>query len=195
MSDITFGTRVKTIFDLIGSQSFFLTLFAIAVFTILMIIINYRIQSKAPKIVALILYIGLIILILLRYGNYVASFNDSVVEKVFKAVYFPNVVVYACMLIISLLLLAVTFVDVRFTKVTKICNTACFCTIWFLFVLFLDTVKKAEINFYEITEVYSNATVMIILQTSMWIFIVWLVIFLMDFVVRLLADKNKKTTN
>ena len=184
MQDVSVGTKIKTIFDLIGSQSFFMTLFVILVATIVMIIINYRIQSKAPRIIAVILYIGMVILVLLRYGNYIVSLNDSLVEKVFKAAYFPNIVVYTCMLIISVILLLITFIDKKFSNVTKISNTACFSIIWFLFVLVLDTVKRAGINFYEVTEVYNNSTVMILLQTSMFIFIFWLFIFLMDFIVR-----------
>ena len=194
MQDVSVGTKIKTIFDLIGSQSFFMTLFVILVATIVMIIINYRIQSKAPRIIAVILYIGMVILVLLRYGNYIVSLNDSLVEKVFKAAYFPNIVVYTCMLIISVILLLITFIDKKFSNVTKISNTACFSIIWFLFVLVLDTVKRAGINFYEVTEVYNNSTVMILLQTSMFIFIFWLFIFLMDFIVRKLSKENKKTT-
>ena len=192
MSNISFLERVKTIFDLIGSQSFFLTLFVIVVFTTVMLIINYRIQSKAPRIAATIIYLGMVTLVLLKYGSYVFSLNDSVVDKVFRAVYFPNIVVYVCMLIISILLILITFIDKKFSMFAKAGNTFCFCVIWFLFVLFMDTAKRENLNFYQVTDLYSDKTIMILLQSSMFVFVTWLAIFLMDFIARKLSKNMTK---
>lgn len=189
MADISFGSRIKTIFDLIISQSFFITLFAIVLATIIILIINFKVKSKAPRIVAIIVYLGMTILALLRYGNYVKTLNDSIVEKVFRAVYFPNFAVYVCMLIISMLLIFITFIDRKFSIIARVGNICCFFLIWFFFVLILDTVKKAGLNFYETAQLYSNSTVMILLQSSMFVFVTWMAIFLLDYVVRKLSNK------
>ena len=154
-----------------------------------MFIVNTKIKSKAPRIISVISYILLMLLVLARYGNYVLSINDSIVEKFFKAMYFPNLVVYVAMLIITILLIIINFLTTKYNQITKICNIFCFSIIWFLFVLVLDVAKKESINIYEIEEIYNNSTLMILLQASMAIFCIWLGLLITNFVIRKLSDK------
>lgn len=189
MTNISFGNRIKTIFDLVMSQSFFVTLFVILVLTVAILVVNIKIKSKAPKYMSIIACTGVGALVLARYGKYVLSLNDSIVDKFFRAAYFPNVVVYLSMLIITVLLLAYVLIDNRFTIYTKICTFLCFFITWFLFVLVVDTVKKEKLNFYEVKELYANKDVMVVLQASMFVFIIWSAIVIVDIVVRKLAHK------
>ena len=187
MINISFFDRIKTIFDLIFSESFFVTLFVILILTVTVLIINMRVKSKAPKYAVAIVYSGLAILVLARYGHYVVSLNDSIVDKFFRAMYFPNIVVYLSMLIITVLLLALNIINNKYLKFTKVSSFLCFFFIWFLFVLTIDTVKAEGLNFYEISELYANGTV------------IWCMIMIIDIIVRKLSDrmdkKDKMTTN
>lgn len=189
MASIPILGRLKTIGNLITSQSFFLTLFVILVLTLIILLINIKVKSKAPKYVAAIVYFGLAVLVLARYGHYVLTLNDSIVEKFFKAMYFPNLVVYLSMLIISLLLMVANIMDKRFSVFARIINSVSFFLIWFLFILLVDSVKKFGLNFYDVKDLYSNRTVMILLQASMFIFAVWIGVVLIDLIVRRIADK------
>ena len=127
-----------------------------------------------------------------RYGHYVLSLNDSIVEKFFKAIYFPNLIVYLCVLIISILIMIANIIDKRFSAFSKIINSVCFFLIWFLFVLIVDTVKKVGLNFYDVVDLYSDKTVMILLQATMYVFVVWMSVVIIDLIVRKLADKMDK---
>lgn len=189
MREFSLWDRIKTIFDTIFSSSFFITLLVIIILTIVILVINVKIKSKAPRYASIICYALLMILVFARYGNYAFSMNDSVVEKFFTAMYFPNLVVYLSMLLISLLLLAINFINPHYSKVTKICNIFCFIIIWFFSILILDVAKGENISFYEVEEVYSNETLMILLQASMCIFFVWVGILLMNLAVRKIAGK------
>ena len=192
MVNIPLAERFKEIANLVSSQSFFITLFVILILTISVLIINVKVKSKAPRYIAAIVYIGIAVLVLARYGHYVLTFNDSIVEKFFKAFYFPNLVVYLSMLLISLLLMLANIIDKKFSLFAKIINSAAFFLIWFLFILLVDTVKKAGLNFYDVKDLYSNPTVMILLQASMSIFAVWISVVIIDFIVRKVADKMDK---
>ena len=197
MINIPLTERLKEIANLVSSQSFFITLFVILILTISILIINVKVKSKAPKYIAAIVYIGIAILVLARYGYYVLILNDSVVEKLFNAFYFPNSVVYLSMLVISLLLMLASIIDKRFSLFAKIINFASFFLIWFLFVLLVDTIKKAKLSFYNVKEIYSNPTAMILLQASMAIFAVWISVVIIDLIVRKVGDKidNKAKLN
>ena len=192
MINIPLTERLKEIANLVTSQSFFITLFVILILTIAVLIINVKVKSNAPKYIAAIVYIGLAILVLARYGHYVLTFNDSFVEKVFKAFYFPNLVVYISMLVISLLLMLVNVIDKKFSLFAKIINSVAFFLIWFLFILLVDTVKKTGLNFYDVKDLYSDKTVMILLQASTAIFAVWISVVIIDVAVRKIADKKNK---
>ncbi len=192
MVNIPLTERLKEIANLVSSQSFYITLFVILILTISALIINVKVKSQAPKYIAAIVYIGMTILVLARYGHYVLTFNDSIVEKFFKAFYFPNLVVYISMLVISLLLMLVNIIDKNFSLFAKIINSVAFFLIWFLFILLVDTVKKTELNFYDVKELYSDQTVMILLQASTAIFAVWTSIVIIDIAVRKIAEKRTK---
>lgn len=189
MTEISFWDRIKTIFEMVFSSTFFISLFIIFILTIIILVVNSKIKSKIPKYLSIIGYLIITIFVFVKYGSYVLSINDSVVEKFFSAMYFPNLVVYLSMLLITLLLLAINFINEKFSLVTKICNVFCFGLIWFFFVLVLDLVKSEGINVYEITEVYSNETLMILLQASMYVFFVWIGILLMNLAVRKISGK------
>lgn len=189
MTEFSFWDRIKTIFEMIFSSTFFICLFIIFILTIVILVINSKMKSKIPKYASIGGYLIITIFVFVKYGSYVLSINDSVVEKFFSAMYFPNLVVYLSMLLISLLLLAINFINKNFSFVTKICNVFCFGLIWFFFVLVLDLVKSEGINVYEITEIYSNETLMILLQASMYVFVVWLGILLMNLAVRKISNK------
>lgn len=197
MEGFTLLERLQTIFETIISSSFFITLLIILIFTITILVLNTKLKSKAPKIIAIGSYILLMILVLARYGGYVLAINDSVVEKFFKAMYFPNLVVYLSMLLISLLLLALNFINKNYTQITKVFNIICFALIWFFFVLVLDSAKTFGINIYEITDIYQNSTMMILLQASMCVFFVWVGILIMNLAVRKITYKldNKPKNN
>ena len=87
MVNIPLTERLKEIANLVSSQSFYITLFVILILTISALIINVKVKSQAPKYIAAIVYIGMTILVLARYGHYVLTFNDSIVEKFFKALF------------------------------------------------------------------------------------------------------------
>lgn len=197
MANISLLGRIKTIISLIASESLFITLFVILILTIVVLVANIKIKSKAPKYAVAIVYTGLAILVLAKYGQYVLSLNDSIVDKFFRAMYFPNIVVYLSMLILTILFLAMVIINNKCLTFTKICSFTAFFLVWFLFVLTVDSVKSAGLSFYEVSQIYANGTIMVLLQASMWIFFVWCMILIIDVVVRKLSDRmdNKNLNN
>ena len=198
MISISIFDRIKSIAGVVTSDSFFVTLFIIMILTIVALIANMKIKSRVPKYCIAIVYSGLAVLVLARYGKYVLSLNDSAVEKVFKAIYFPNIVVYISMLFLTLLVMTIVLIDKKFSNFTKVSNFLCFFLIWFLFVLIIDSVKKQGLNFYEVIQIYSDQEIMILIQASMAVFVIWISIIIVDLIVRKLAgplDKKQRMTN
>lgn len=192
MANIPLSERIKTIFDLAVSESFFVTLFVIFLLTIIALVVNTRVKSKAPKYMIAIAYSGIAILLLARYGKYMLSLNDSIVDKFFRAMYFPNIVVYLSMLVVTIIFIAMTIMNDKYLAYTKICNFLCFSLIWFLFALTVDTVKREGLSFYEVAQIYANGTIMILMQASMCVFGIWCALLISDAIIRKLSNKMEK---
>ena len=75
MANVPLSERIKTIFDLAVSESFFITLFVIFLLTIIALVVNTKVKSRAPKYMTAIAYSGIAILLLARYGKYMLSLN------------------------------------------------------------------------------------------------------------------------
>ena len=189
MSDYSFIERIKTIFDMVSSSSFFIALFIILVLAALVLILNNKLKNKIAKYLILISYALIIILVIYKYSKYISNLNDSFVNKIFSLMYFPNIISYICMLIISILVIIRTFVKKDYDKVLKIGNILCFSGIEFLFVLVLEIVKDGNIDIYSISSVYANEKLLILLQASSGVFFVWMGILLFYYIVEKLAVK------
>lgn len=192
MVRVSLFERIKTIFDLVFSEPFFITLFVMLLLIIIILLLNVKYKSKAPKYVIIIICTGVLVLMFARYGKYILSLNDSIVDKFFRAMYFPNVVVYVSMLVVSLLLFTYVFIDNRISKYVKITSASFFFIVWFLFVIVMDTIKENKLSFYEVTELYANTTVMVLVQATMFFFVVWCFIVILDIVIRNLVIKMDK---
>lgn len=183
MIDFSIADRIVKIFEMIISSSFFISLFIIIVLTIIILLINAKVKSKIPKYIAASIYTIIMVYTLIKYGNYILSLNDKLADQVFKTIYFPNLVTYICMLLITVLIMLIAFIK-KYSNLIKIGNITCFSLIWFFFILILDFVKNNNINIYDLKEVYQNETLMILLQASMNIFFIWVGVLLIDYIVK-----------
>ena len=184
MTEYSLWERITTIFDMVISSSFFISLLIIIILTIVILVINSKVKSKVPKYLSALAYALIMVFVIIKYGDYVLSINDSFVEKVFSAMYFPNLITYLCMLMVTIFILITTFINKNYSFVVKIGNIASFSLMWFLFILILDIVKSNNIDIYDITSIYSDSTLMILLQASTTIFFIWIGLLLMNLIVR-----------
>lgn len=195
MTEYSFFERLSKIFDVIFSSPFFVSLLIVLFLTIIILVINSKVVNKKPKMIASILYVLIAVLVIIRYGKYMLSINDSLVEKVFSAMYFPNLITYLCILLISVFVIIMSFMKKNNNIVTKCGNIFSFGLLWFMFVLILDVVRTNNIDVYDVKSIYSNESMLILLQASTYIFIVWMGILLMNYIVKKITSfiekKNK----
>lgn len=195
MTGISLFERISKIFDVIFSSSFFVALLIIIILTIVLLVINKKANSLFPKIIAALGYFLIALYIITRYGVYFFEVNDSFVDKVFSAMYFPNLITYISMLVITIFVLINSFIHKKHTNIIKVGNITCFSMIWFLLILVLDVVKTNEIDVYDVKSIYSNETLMVILQASMYIFFIWMGILFINYIVNKINDTFELKSN
>lgn len=183
MNEYSFLDRVSTILDMITSSGFFVALFITICLTIIILVIDSKVRKKWIKYGLGFVYFGIMIYVVYRYGNYALSLNDSFVERVFTAMYFPNLVTYISMMIITVFVMISAFINKKTTSFSKILYLVFFGIIWFLFVLVLDTVKSNNIDIYDKVSIYSDESLMILLQASMYVFFIWIAVIVINYIV------------
>lgn len=195
MTEYSFWERISTIFDMVISSTFFISLLVIIILTIVILIVNSKVKSKIPKYLSALAYAVIMVYVIIKYGSYVLSINDSFVEKVFSAMYFPNLITYLCMMMVTIFILITTFISKNYSFVVKIGNIGSFSLMWFLFILILDVVKSNNIDIYDVTSIYSDGTLMILLQASTYIFFIWMGLLLMNLIVRKITFAMEHKSN
>lgn len=196
MEEMGFFDRLSKLFNIIFSSPIFLGLLVIAILTIVLLIINSKVKNKTLRLVSAIVYAVITIYIFVAYGDSVLVLSDTLVDKVFNAIYFPNIITYGCMILISILLFVRALVDKDLNKMIKYISICAFCLILFLFVLVLDTSKSLGVSLADKTLVYTNETLLVLIQSSTIIFVIWGIILIVDLIVStIMSKKIKKNIN
>lgn len=191
MEPVGFFDRIKSLVEIVSGSSFFIMLFAIAVFTLIILIINVKSQKKIVKIITSTVYGIIVILALIKYWQAILTLGDTVVDKIFTAIYFPNYISYICMIIISILLIISVFLNKKLSLFGKYGSILSFSFLFFLFILTLETIISNNVDITSKQSIYSNETLVILIQTSTIIFSVWMVFY----VISLIVNKVDKKIN
>ena len=160
---------------------FSIFLFGLVIFTLLLIIFNKKIKSEAFKYIAILSWIVIAIAMSIKYSMSVKFLQQTLKSKTFTAIYFPNVVTYIFMLLISIYIFFVAIVKKEKSIVIKLINYTCFGVIWVNFILILREVFKHEITIYDPLTIFKYETLQVLIQTSTLIFVLWMIALLINY--------------
>lgn len=195
MEEFTFFERISKVFSMFFSSSFFIALSIIGIFTVIAFILSNKIDKEKRPFLYLgigLVYTIVTILVLIKYGSGILLIGDAFIEKLFTALYFPNIISYMCMLIISMLTMIYSILNKKYTSFFRLCNLLSCLIIGLLTILIIDSIITADINIYEKVSVYSNTNTMILIQSSMGVFAVWLSILIVNTIVNLITRRIVK---
>ena len=194
MVEISLWDKIKTIFSLIFSSPLFLDL----LFGFLLMIVDIYVISKkkkGTKIAYLIVSLIIIGLLLKNYFSSLFSIFDTIFKNIVTIIYFPSVLEYIIMLIISLVILFISLISRKTNKKVRIINTFVFSTNIFLFFLILDQISKNNIDLSNKINIYSNENLMVLFELSILIFIVWVVGLILYKIINKIIHKDDKPVN
>lgn len=194
MVEFSLWEKIKTTFNLIFSTPLFL----IMLFGFALMFVDYFFISKKSKKVKII-YLGLsLIMIILLLQNYFDSlFNvfDIIAKNIVAIVYFPSVLEYILMLLISLIIILFSLFNKEINKKIKVINLSAFFVNNFLFFMILDEISKKNIDLSNKISIYSNENLMVLFELSMGIFIIWVVGLLLYKIINKIIHKNDPKNN
>ena len=184
MKDLSLITKLQTVFDLITSRNLYLMILVLLVFLTIIFITTNGSNRKQSKKAYILLYLAGFIFIAFQYSGSILTLIDYAINEVFITYYFPNIVIYLIMLIITNVILWKTIFNDKVNFKLKVINSIAFAIIMYLFILAVSSINNLNLNVFNITELYSSNQVRSLLELSMFIFVFWVVVLLIYYLIR-----------
>ena len=191
MLQLTLLEKLQILFDLILASPFFIFLFifTILVFLILLDTKNYD-KIKTKKYIVSI-YALVFISVIIKYHSSLLSMFDYLINNLSVIFYFPNLAVYTCVLIIINVIMLKT-VFTKTDRVSRTLNIAMYSIIMYLMLLIISTVTTEGLDVYNQLSLYTNKTVLAVVELSNMLFIIWMLLLIINRLLDVLETKGLK---
>ena len=186
MVDIGFLEKLNLIYEFLKSNS----LIFLVLLLILVIILDllYGKNKKQTKILYILIITLILIYTFFSYYKPFLNIIDIYIENIFKLSYFPSIIDYFTMILITVLIQIVS--SKKCKKVQKNINIWIGILIEILFIINVIAMNNITVDLNSITSIYENDLLLSIFQLTGIIFIIWVVVNILTFIVSLyLTDR------
>ena len=156
---------------------------------LLLIMLTKKVNNNKIIVLMIINYLLLFILTISNHYRSLSKVFDSIVTNLFKDIYFPSTQVYLFIMVVIDVITITTMFNKKKEKAYKISNGICFFTSKFILALILDTVGQNKIDIFEKKSLFSNTNLVVLLEISVGIFILWLLSLIVIYVTNLIAGR------
>lgn len=178
---------IGKVLNIIKNYPFSVFLLVLIIFTLFTIAFNKKMKTRAPKIVAVLSWLIVAIFMFFKYKDAVTFLKNTFKSGTFSSIYFPNVIVYVLMLIISLIIFLLAIIRKEKSMGIRIINAVSFGIIWVNFILILRELFKNNITIYDPLTIYKYEGLQVLIQTSTWVFVFWMMSLAVNYVSKLLT--------
>ncbi len=194
MRYLTLLEKLKILIDVLMTYKFVLVLIAIMLILTILFIFKKLSNKKYTILMSLSILLTLIISII---GNYKILFKtfDNFTTIFFSGIYFPSIYIYLSILLVVAVAFITSILSTKKKKVYKIINSIAFILNNIFFIIVLNIIAKNSINVFEISSLYTNSSLVAILELNMGLFILWIFSLSTAYITNTICDKitSKKT--
>ncbi len=190
MENISIWKMLETVANLVLSSPFFIITLIVGLILLFFMIFSIVKNQRISKGLSIIVWIFLLLFIVFRYNDYLYSLCDNLVNNIFVQIFFPNLATYIIMLISTVIIMIYTIMKKSSPRYLKVMNVLFPFVIIFLFILTLDKIVNLNINIYEQLTVFSDKNLLVLIELSMLIFVVWILLLICIKIVRKLIQKS-----
>ncbi len=192
MQNFTFYEKLQIMFKVFKSSPLFVVCLFIAIFLLIFYAIMIILNKKINKAIFFSIWGVLLVMMVVKYNKVLSSLFDNLFDNIFMALYFPNLAVYIVILIISNVMFVYSTSSKRVRKSYKLINTFSALIIDTFLVLIVDIVNKNNINVHDEINVYTNPSLLVLLELTTAIFVSWLLLNLLITAKHKLEKYDKK---
>lgn len=142
---------------------------------ILVLICMKKLSKKKGFILSLIGDIALIVYTINTYETEVNKLIGNITDHLFTDIYFPSIYVYLFVFLFINIVTIGNLLNIHKKGIYQTIHGICFLVSNFILALILDIVSKNKIDVFSKSSLFSNTDLIILLELSVSIFIIWLV--------------------
>ncbi len=172
--DLSLLEKIGVLFRYIFSSFLSIEMFLLSLLLFCILIVNLKRNNQIVQMVAIGVYIGFVIGILISYTTYVQSCFHSFVKEIMNYVYFPSTVVYFFIIVFVTVMILYTLFSKKMSQFKKIVNYAFFSVLYFFFMSFVALAAYDMVDLLDISKLYQNETILSLVQISNLILLIWL---------------------
>ncbi len=177
MVQASFFEQIETIKNAFISNQYILYVLLVALGAIILLELIGKVKNKKVlKILCLFVYLIIFGTLLFFYHDSIFTLIDYLINNIFILLFFPNLAVYTLIIIIINIILVRTLIKDK-RKIRHL-NILFFILFNILFYLIINNIIKNNINIYEQLSIYTNNELLILIEMSMKLFLIWIIILL-----------------
>ena len=189
MVELSLLDKIKTLLNLVLSSSLFLILL-ISIGIIILDICYISRKSKKVKMIYAVISFVIIIGLFINYLKELVNIVNVINKNLVMLINFPTILEYVTIIFISIIVMIISFIFKRFTKIIRGINLGVIIADLFIFFLILDQISKNNVDLSNKIDIYSNQNLMVLFQISLFIFIIWMAFLIIYSIIMKLIKSN-----
>lgn len=179
MVDTTLINKISLVYKFLSDNS----LIGLILLLILVIVMDlmYGKNKKETKVLYLVIILLMVVFILLSYYKPFINIVDVYISNVFRLAYFPSIIEYFSMILITVIIEIVSFR--KCNKVLKNINLWIGLVIECLFIVNVVAMNGITVDLNTITSIYENDLLLSLFQLTGIIFMLWIIMNLLVYIV------------
>lgn len=190
MIDFSFSEKLVQLKDIIVSSPFFFISLIIGLILLIIMTVGIKKNRRINKIIFMIAWLFVIVFCIVRYFTFFTSILDRLFGRIVEEIYFPSISIYTLMLLFTNFIFGYSLFKKKMDDLIKIVNLALPMELDFLFIMILDIIVKNNIDIYADFEIYTNSKLLVLLEFSMLLFLVWIFIVAVIYLIKKYAVKK-----
>ena len=172
--------RLETILNIIKNSNETKYIVPIIVATALLLIGICMIKKRFVKYISVFLYIVGLGVLCYFYYEPILGILDYFIENIINNILFPNLAVYGFILLVINIIMIRSILSNKVKRLTKCFNIICFSIMQLSLFFIVKLIIENEIDVYEKLNLYTNQSLLVLIEFSMLIFVIWMALLMIS---------------
>ena len=180
--------KLQCLFDMVFSSPVYMTFLMVMLLFIVALCTNIIKRNKII-VMMVISYLVLFIVVIANNSKALSKVFDSISTNLFTNIYFPSTYAYLFIMLVVDIVTITTMLNKKADKSYKVANGICFFSIQFILALIMELIAKNNIDIFAKKSLFGNKKVVMLLESSMNVFIIWILAIIVIYVTNKIADR------
>lgn len=188
--------KLETILEIIKNSEEAMYVIPIIAFISLFLIGIGLIKKRFVKYIYVFFYMIALGVLGYFYHEPILNMFDYLVENIVNNILFPNLAVYIFMLLVINIIMLISFTSNKVNRLVKSFNVLCFSIIGLLLFFTVKLIVENNIDVYEKLNVYTNQDLLVLVEFSMTVFVIWMTVLMLAKIIKALVNVvERKSVN